>query len=350
MTDDDLDRMIRDADPYRPPVSAHLDGAAQSLLEEIVSVPVSETPAKRRRRFLVPIVAGGVAAATLAGVFALTVPDASKPESRPVISESTPVTYSALVLKAAEDNPRLLIDEPGWKATYVTGFAEAAGSIRWEKDGRSLEINWRPAAYYDDYHEGRLQTGTPARVTIDGRHGELFQYTADDFGVMLPPRDSSFVEMLADGNWTRASLDRVLALVKHVDVRTWLAALPPEIVTPDRIDERAQQVLTGVPLPPGFDAETLKELGTNDPYQFGAAVASKVGCAWIAEWQRATKAGDAAAVKRAADALRGSHDWKFLKDMAAEGDYPEIFWEIVDEVAAGTVPEGYDGTLGCAPN
>ena len=39
MTEEHLERMVRDADPYRPDVIGHLDGAKQSLLEEIMSEP-----------------------------------------------------------------------------------------------------------------------------------------------------------------------------------------------------------------------------------------------------------------------------------------------------------------------
>lgn len=86
---------------------------------------------------------------------------------------------------------------------------------------------------------------------------------------------------------------------------------------------------------------------TYDPYQFGAQVTSRVGCAWIAEWLRARKAGDGAAQKRAADALGSSHEWKVLKDMDAGGHWPEVFWDISDHIAAGRDPGSYEDALGC---
>jgi hypothetical protein len=33
--------------------------------------------------------------------------------------------------------------------------------------------------------------------------------------------------------------------------------------------------------------------------------------------------------------------------MDAEGDYPEVVWEMADQVAAGTVPREYEQGLGC---
>ena len=143
------------------------------------------------------------------------------------------------------------------------------------------------------------------------------------------------------------SSTEILAHVVRVDVHTWLAALPPEIVTPARVDAQAARVLADVPLPPNFDIAALGDVGTNDAYQFGAKVTGRVGCAWIAEWLRAKQAGDDAALQRAADALRSSHQWQVLHEMDDKGDLPEVFWEIADKVVAGHQPAGYAQGLGC---
>ncbi|MCI4061200.1 hypothetical protein MRQ36_00870 [Micromonospora sp. R77] len=359
MTDEHLDRMIRDADPYRPDVIGRFDGAAQHLLEEIVSLstlePVAELPPgplRARRGVLSALAAGGVAAAVLAGVLAVSVLDGRQPERQPVIPGITsgakgPVGYSAMVLKAAEENPRLLIDQPGWKATTVYGFAEKTGTIAFRNGEREVEMNWYPADQYDSYHRDRLDVSRPERVQVDRWPADLFRYRAGDFAVMLRPRDGSFVELRSSLGWTRSEFDQLLAHVVRVDARTWLAALPAEIVTPERVSEQAAKVLADVPLPPGFDPAALADLGTNDAYQFGAKVTSRVGCGWISEWLRARKAGDAAAVQRAADALRSSHRWKVLHQMNDAGDWPEVFWEYADMVADGKSPTGYEQALGC---
>lgn len=39
MNDKHLDRLVRDADPYRDELATRLDGAEQKLLEEIMSTP-----------------------------------------------------------------------------------------------------------------------------------------------------------------------------------------------------------------------------------------------------------------------------------------------------------------------
>ncbi|KKK07220.1 hypothetical protein [Micromonospora sp. HK10] len=366
MTEEHLDRMVRDADPYRPDLLGHLDGAEQTLLEEIMSeptlTPVAEPPQPpgRPRRTVVRRLAGVfAAAAVLTG--ALVVPGllradpdggrsgpaagAPDPAGDPSAS-GAPVRYSPVALKAAEQNPRLLIDQPGWRATTVYGFTDQQGTIAFRNGDREVEMNWYPAAEYANFRADRLNVSDPEPVTVDGWSGDLFTYRADDFAVMLRPRDGVFVEMRG-GVGHRADFDKVLARVVRADVRTWLAALPPEIVTPDRVDDRAAAVLAGVPLPPNFDQAALASLGTNDAYQFGAGVTSKVGCGWIAEWLRADRAGDEAARRRAADALRSSHNWRVLHEMKDEGDWPEVFWETADKVAAGQVPAGYAQGLGC---
>ncbi|MFG2012775.1 hypothetical protein ACGFNF_27295 [Micromonospora sp. NPDC048868] len=359
MTEEHLDRMVRDADPYRPAVIRRLDGAKQTLLEEIMSEPrlerVVESPPPRSRtgRGIVRRFAGALtAAAVLTGLLAVSTvlrehPDDSQAPPTDAASAGAPVVYSPVAMKAAEGNPRLLIDQPGWKVTTVYGFTEQQGTIAFSNDGRQLEMNWYPAGQYESFHADRLHVSPPQAVRVDGWLGDLFRYSSDDFAVMLRPRDGVFVELRAGGGWSRDEFDEVLAAVVRVDVRTWLAALPAEIVTPARVDEEAAKVLADVPLPPNFDPTALGDVGTNDSYQFGAQVTSRVGCAWIAEWLRAKRAGDDAALQRAGDALRSSHNWRVLHQINDEGDWPEVFWEIADKVAAGNPPPAYAQGLGC---
>ncbi|WP_410820907.1 hypothetical protein [Micromonospora sp. 050-3] len=350
MTDEQFDRRVRDADPYRPEVIAHLDGAAQDLLEEIMSTPILESvpepPGRRprpRRRLLGGLATAGVAAAVLAVAFGIAIVQPDQPgggETSPGTSSTSAAPggttgYSAMVLKAAEENPRLLIDQPGWTAKDVDGFAKKDGSITYSNGGRLFTIDWYAASEYDERRRGRLESGKAEPVTVDRQPGELFQHSASDFTVVLPPRDGSMVELRTSSPFTRSDLDQILASVVRVDARTWLAALPAEIVTPERVNERAAAVLADVPLPPGFDPATLDVEGINSPYHFGVQVLGPVGCAWITEWTRAKKSGDDAALRRAADALRSSHNWKVLQQMDKEGAWAEGFWEIADTVAAG---------------
>ncbi|MFF5056280.1 hypothetical protein ACFY1S_24170 [Micromonospora sp. NPDC000663] len=353
MTEEHLDRLVRDADPARLDVIEGLGGVRQTLLEEIMSESTLQRfvePPQRKRRPVRRFAGLATAAAVLAGVLSASVllrdPEGGG-EAAPAATTGAPVVYSPVAMRAAENNPRLLINEPGWKATTVYGFAQDSGTIAFRRGDRELEMNWYPADGYADRYADRLGISRPETVQVDGWPGDLFRYSARDFAVILRPRDGVFVEMRSGDNWSRKEFDRVLANVVRVDARTWLGALPPEIVVPDRVQARAAEVLADVPVPPGFDVAELADVGVNDSYQFGAAVTSRVGCGWIAEWERARGSGDEAAVRRAADALRSSHGWRVLHEMNESGDWPEVFWEYADEVAAGSVPDGYRQGLGC---
>jgi hypothetical protein len=178
--------------------------------------------------------------------------------------------------------------------------------------------------------------------------GDRFTYSATDFAVMLKPRDGLFVEMRTEnGSWTRAGFDEVLPHIKQVDAKTFLAAMPPEIVTPDRAAAAADRVLADIPLPPGFDKASLQALGANDSYQFGAEVTKVVGCGWIGDWKHARATGDAAEVKRAVAAMTSSHHWAVLQQMESQGAWSQSFWEIADSMARGDLLSGSEESLEC---
>lgn len=88
-------------------------------------------------------------------------PDSTRPAAPPVFAPGA--------LQAAEDNPRLLIDEPGWKATHVYGFADEEGTIAFVNGSRQVEMNWYPADQYDHYYQDRLEVSPPEPVQVDGR-------------------------------------------------------------------------------------------------------------------------------------------------------------------------------------
>ncbi len=356
MTDEHLDRLVRDADPYRPDLIARLDGAERSLLEEIMSVPklesVAVAPPRRSvaRRFAAAV----AAAAVVTGVIAASTLLRDQPHDTwagpvglPSTGTSGPGGGRELDLKAAESHPRLLIDQPGWKVTTVYGFSDENGTIAFANGGREVSMDWYPADQHQSYFEDRLEVSAPEPVKVANWSADVFTYSDSDFAAMLKPRDGTFVELRTQSRWTRDEFDEMLTHVVRVDADAFLAALPPEVVTPGDVREEAGKILADMPSPPDFDVSVLDNAGANDPYQFGATVAGKVTCGWIAEWIRADAAGDDQAVRQAAAALRSSHQWKVLHDMNDEGDYPEVVWELADQVADGDVPTSYEGSLGC---
>jgi len=342
MTDERLDQKLRAADPFRPEITARLQGAEQHLLEEIMSVPaltvVKTSPT--RKRLLVPL----AAAAAFLGVLALLIPFRPQPEPPRAPTERTPVAWQ----RFAEESPRLLIAQDGWKVVNVDGFGagDRSGAVGFEKGGLTLDMDWFDAKYYPAYREDRAEQSRPEPVTVAGWPGFTIRYADSDFATMLEPRDGVFAELRVQGAAGRAQYDEILLHVKRVDVPTWLAAMPPEIITPDEVQQAATRALADVPLPPGFDVRSLNGLGTNDAYQFNARVIGAVGCGWIEEWKRAKRVGDDAAVTKAQEVLKGSHHWAALNEMNPEG-YPRMFWFYTDPVAAGREPGTYKRALSC---
>ncbi|SCF17023.1 hypothetical protein [Micromonospora chokoriensis] len=346
-----VDRLVRDADPGGLGVMGDLGGVRQALLEDIMSESlVRRAVGPPWRRLWVRRLAGVVtAAAVLVSVVPVSMVVRGQAEGEgvsPIVSAGAGAVFSRSAMEAAERSPRLLIDRVGWTVVALSEFSENMGVVRFRRGGRELEMNWYPAYAYTDRYANQRDAGPGRSVRVDGWPADAFQSLSGDFTVLVRARDSLVVEMKTSANWSRKDLDRVLADVVRVDARTWLAVLPAEMVEPVR--ERAAKVLADVPLPPGFDVGALEEIGVSDSYHFGVAVTSRVGCGWIAEWQRARSVGDEAGVRRAAGALRSSHGWRVLRDMDKAGDWPEVFWEYADEVAGGTLRAGYAQGLDCA--
>jgi hypothetical protein len=344
MSDEHLDRAVRDADPYRPQYARSLGGAEQTLLEEIMS-----NPTVVRRPPVYRFAAAAAAAVAVTGVLTATALIGHHPDRRAATPPSVSQAPSHAPTVTAKGFPRLVIGDPGWKATRAETYATDSGSITFAKGTLKLDTTWYAAGQYQSYYKDRLDgSNKPTPITVDGWPGKLFKAGATRFSIMLNPRDGVFFELgtTSDG-WTWAEFDRVRALIHRVDTATWYAAMPPEIITPPRAAKAAAKELSDVPLPPGFDIAEFTDLGVNDHYQFIANATGRVGCAWIVEWIRADKAGDQAAEKKAATALRGSHQWKGLRQINTKGGYSSVFWDLADKTAAGKPPSWYKQGLDC---
>lgn len=377
------DHRLRQADPYR---GRDLHGADVDLLEEILADQAAPTRLRETRRHrslgrrLAVSVAAAAAVTAAVGVPALiaerdtAAPLEAGPSSTPsqvTPSRVTPIRYAAAAVRVAEENPRILVAAPGWKVRTVEGFDPHNGETtfqlgpdRWREtpvygDGGSLagtsrtnaaphfEVTWYPRDQYESYRADRATVGGLQHVTVLGRRAQMVSYSATDHAVMLPPQGEVFIELRGRlGN--EAEFKRFLAEdVEQVGVGTWLAAMPASVVTSGSAETAAAAVLADIAVPPGFDRVAVARGLALDSYQFGAKVTGEVACGWIAEWDRARRAGDEAAARRAADALAGSRNWKVLAEMDAEGDYPEVIWGYADQVSAGRFPTGYRQGLGC---
>jgi len=221
--------------------------------------------------------------------------------------------FAEAAVKAAEASPRVLID--GWQVTRVDEWQAGTGEMTFEREGRTLELRWPP----------------DGKDKFEQVKGSLYRYAGvDDFVLLLN-------DVQIRGK--RADLEAASGELERVGVQEWLKALPANAVAPTAQTATIDGMLKGMPLPPGFKAPAATG-ETRDRYQLGAKVAGAVACGWIERYL----AGD----PRAAAALATSREWPLLRQMDAEGDYPEAVWQYADAVnGASTVPGGKPGlTIG----
>jgi hypothetical protein len=248
--------------------------------------------------------------------------------------------FAAAAVRAAETSPRLLLD--GWSVTRVDEWQAGAGEMTFARGDREVELQWAPART-----EGSSKRGEVREAVTDvlGARAEVRRYEGTD-EYTAAWRDG---EAAVAARGRASSADDFVALLhdfEKADVETWLTAMPANAVTPGAHADAVDEMLSGLPIPPGFDASALRTGGeTRDRYQLGAQVAGAVACGWIASWVQARETGDDGAAARAADALATSRGWPILREMNAEGDYPEVLWQYADAVQSGSeVPAGKPGT------
>lgn len=345
MNDAELDAAVAAATIGEARVAAlDLGGADVQLREAIVAAhPVPDGG----RRWALRAVSGALAAAAVI-VLAVVVVGSLLPSRQQT-------AWAASVLAVAQSAPRYLLD--GWTVTRANQFTAEYGGM-WFADGaRELELTWRPLDTHADFVADRnFGTDELEGVQVAGRPAQVFRYGFYDGGVDLAALWRSGEHSLearahlADEDEFR----RALAALTEVDVDGWLSAMPANVVRPDVREDAIAGMLEGIPLPPGFDPATLDGDGVSDRYQLGAQVTGAVSCGWLDTWVAATDRGDTAAAQAAVDAMATSRDWAILREMDAEGDYPEVLWEYADDIAAdgdqfARSRDGYRSGLGCDP-
>lgn len=315
-----------------------LVAARAELLEEIMSTSLAERPdvqadaGRRRGRRWVATIAAAAAAAALVAVPSW------------LLSRDAPAT----VFAGAPAHDWVVLDAPGWTVAYVSDPGEGESEVEWEKGDASLSVNLRDADLRDSYVEDRQQINHPevdpgAPVELLGQPARMWAYSADDHTAIGAVEGSVYPEVRGQG-MDGAAYIGLLAQLRWTDQAGFESTLPEEFVTAGEADDTIARMLRGVRLAPGA---AVPSSGENDPYQLGADVARQVVCPWIAEFARAREAGDSRAVEDAQKALAASRSWAFLNAMNAEGDYPEVVWEMSADVNAGRVPPGYRQGLGC---
>jgi hypothetical protein len=144
-----------------------------------------------------------------------------------------------------------------------------------------------------------------------------------------------------------------LADAQHVtiaDVPTWEAELTGHAVLPSQRPQQVADILSDIPLPPGFDTQHLTQ--SSQPkvrYQLIAEVTGAVFCAWAGLWDAALTAGDTDAANRYASSIASSRTWHALTEIADQGGWTGVILDYSARVTRGdrSVIDELRGGLGC---
>ena len=140
--------------------------------------------------------------------------------------------FAEAAIRAAEASPRLLVD--GWEVTRVDEWSGGEGEMTFTRDGQTLELRWPPAPKKEMERVGEgvyRYRGGGQRLRRLRRWRERARHRGRRRGVRRSGR-------------ARPPRER----------REWLEALPESAVAPRAQAATVDEMLRGVPLPPGFGA------------------------------------------------------------------------------------------------
>jgi hypothetical protein len=296
--------------------------------------------------------------------------------------------YGAELVRFAESTPLLLLEGPGWSVRSVEQ-SEARGRIEFA----TASPEPHPDESLETRAEVKRHVTAPAVVARRQRLVELAWYDSRDYSatvrhgkVSLSFYDTdlhkrihlhvpghslkievkglgvtAYVNPHSETSWRqggpgdramlaywyegahliemRASVPDLAAFrerlewLRRVGPEDWLDAMPARVVKAADYAATVESMLTGIPLPPGFDPSRLKTEGiTTDRYQVGAAVGGAVACDWFRTWDEAVEGGDGATVKKAEAVLMKSESWPIFREMAKEGAYPATVIEYAEKM------------------
>lgn len=349
-TDETLTR-IRDANPVheRQFNRRGLDAALDELRVAVIATPseaplAAHPPARLRgawsRRAAIGLLCLGAAAALI-----LSGLDSGVHNEQPA--------YAAETIRMAEANPRLLVTAEGWSVVRADELSLDEGEMVFSDGEHELEIFWRAAGDYEDFFADRAAGAEQAQIEVLGQSATMFTWgETGTIDTLLPPRDRNFVEVRGDIG-SREDYLELLGSIEPVGVEEWLAALPPTAVLPGERTATIQQMLEGIPLPPGFDERELDAQGVSaDRNQLGSAVTGAVTCRWLDLWADARASGDANQARRAREALGTATRWPILLEMDPTSGWPESIWDWAEDGLGSTgfgpdTTRNYHPALGC---
>lgn len=135
----------------------------------------------------------------------------------------------------------------------------------------------------------------------------------------------------------RAELNRIVDGLRVVDAAEFDAALPATVVTPSQRAAVVEEMLEGVPTPPGFDiGPVATDPIYSDRVTLATTVAAEVACGWLDEWFNVWETEDAAELDAILTALEASPGWPMLTDITPQqSGFPDALAQIVDSLRDG---------------
>ncbi len=319
-----------------------------AVMRDAAQEPARSRPTRSRRRRLVA--AGGVACAVaLATAFGLT-----------SFGDDGSQAWGAEARAFAQRAQHMLID--GWAVTRADEYG-GEGEVSFTRDGRRADLHWRRTTVANLKQDRAASADLTVQATVGDAPATVYRYrdapaTPPDGAVATPPvvpdagapgsqaglrqftavwrGQSATMELRA----AVASLDEFRAILTEVHrtpVDRWLAAMPASVIIPGKRAEAVDAMLRDIPVPPEVDvAELRRGVAVQDRYQLGAQVSGTVACAWFTRLRAAEARGDARSARDALTAIEGTRRWTILREMRADGGYPEEVWRLAGTAAGRT--------------
>lgn len=334
---DELSEEIMSTSTITPPIPR-----ANEAIETVRPTPAGRRPgrAEHRRRpsRLLALAAAAVVVLTVGIV--LTVRDDGGQ------------AWAAELIEFAERSPLLLLD--GADVTYADQYG-SEGEMQFDAEGAEASLHWRDGDL-DEWLDDRRQSGDDVgRHAVPGGVATIVRYDYTDDYTALWELDGRVLEFRSEAVGLSA-FRSMLGELERADVDDWLSAMPESVIELASQEVVIEEMLVGLPLPPGFDRDALAgEAPIMDRYQLGARVVGAVSCAWIERWATALDSGDTATADEAVTALQSSPNWPVIQEMNRSGAYGQVLESYVDAMAAGgelapggaTVQDTHRDALGC---
>jgi len=339
--------------------------------ERPASPPVGAGLPRGRRRRRRALALGAAAVAAVAAAIVILAGGSSEHSSR---------AYGAELVRFAEASPLLLLEGPGWRVQDVSEERRREGIEGWMEfvTGKPVPDETVTASGDEDvmYESGRAAPAVRQRqVELFWRQGTLEEWASmqrrsphphGQRWIELPVLDTTaqvdtraefFANQGGPGNrrmvalWSedgfvlelkaavpsQAAFEERLKWLARVDLRTWLDAMPPNVVKAGDHDAVVREMLRGVPVPSDFAPTLIPNEGlTTNRSRVAGSVTGVVSCLWFRQWGDARRAGEEAAALEAERAMATFKRWPIVRQTKAEaGYYPETLLKLVHSMPSG---------------